>query len=87
MNIPERPTLERQEVRRRDILFNQTNESVGYLQDLLGAHPDEFFGDQTRSATRAKLDWDGSSPLGLIKFMRFFPRAVFKRKTQLLPFM
>jgi len=87
VDIPEHPTLERQDVRRRDIQFNKTSKSVGYLQDLLGAQPDEFFGDQTRNATRARLDWDGSSPLGLMKFLRFFPRDVFKRKTQLLPFM
>jgi len=85
--LPDRPILERQVVRRRDILFNQNNKSVGYLQDVLGAVPDEFFGEQTRTFTRAKLGWDGSRPLGLIKFMRCFPRSVFKRKIQLLPFM
>jgi hypothetical protein len=35
----------------------------------------------------ARFIWDGASPLGMIKFLRFFPRSVFKRKTQLLPFM
>lgn len=85
--IPDKPILERQIVRRRDILFNQTNESVGYLQDVLGAVPDEFFGEQTRTVTRQRLGWDGSRPLGMIKFLRCFPRSVFKRKIELFPFM
>jgi hypothetical protein len=77
--LPSEPGLRRQVVRRHDLVFNKTNDSIGYLQDRLGVVPDRFFGSQTRAATVGRLGWDGTKPLGRVKFLRFFPRGVFRR--------
>jgi hypothetical protein len=74
---PREPELVKQAVHRREILFNQTNDSIAFLQDRLGATPDGFFGPVTQAATKRRFGWDGVTPLGEKKFLKFFPASVF----------
>lgn len=80
---PHEPELSKQSVRRREILFNQTNESIAFLQDRLGATPDGFFGPVTQAATKARFGWDGVKPMKENRFLKFFPASVFKRDAAL----
>ena len=73
------PTLVAQTVRRRDILFNQTNDSVGYLQDVLGLTPDRFFGPkETQRFTKEQFGWNGKKPMTEALFRKLFPASVFE---------
>jgi len=77
--VPAKPTLVKQTVRRRDILFNQTNDSIGYLQDVLGLTPDEFFGPkETQRFTKEQFGWNGKNPMTEKLFRRLFPASVFE---------
>lgn len=76
--VPDRPTLVRQKVRRRDILLDRTNDSVGFLQDVLGLTPDRFFGPrETQPFMRAQFGWNGRTPMSERLFRRLFPESVF----------
>lgn len=76
---PARPTLTRQTVRRRDILLGETNDSVGFLQDVLGLTPDRFFGSvETRPAVRKRFGWNGKTPMSERLFRELFPALVFE---------
>ena len=75
---PDSPTLVKQTVRRREILFNQTNDSVGYLQDVLGLTPDRFFGPiETQRFTKEQFGWNGKKPMSESLFRKLFPVNVF----------
>jgi peptidoglycan hydrolase-like protein with peptidoglycan-binding domain len=82
--VPEKPVLVRQTVRRREILFGQPrNESVAYLQDMMGIFPDGVFGKQTRKAAKARFGWNGKEPMDGQLFRKVFPSSVFKRDAAL----
>jgi hypothetical protein len=83
--IPRKPELVKQTVRRRDIVFDATNESVAFLQDVTGLGPDGFFGPVTRGVMTSRFGWDGSAPMSRKLFRRLFPAAVFERVEELQP--
>jgi hypothetical protein len=75
---PDSPTLVKQTVRRREILFTQTNDSVGYLQDVLGLTPDRFFGPlETQRFMKEQFGWNGKKPMSESLFRKLFPVNVF----------
>jgi hypothetical protein len=80
---PHEPELSKQSVRRREVLFNQTNESIAFLQDRLGSAPDGFFGPVTQAATKHRFGWDGLAPMEEKRFLKFFPASVFMRDAAL----
>ncbi len=76
--VPPRPQLVRQTVRRRDILLDRTNDSVGFLQDVLGLTPDRFFGPrETQPFVRQQFGWNGRTPMSERLFRRLFPVDLF----------
>jgi lysozyme len=76
--IPAKPTLVKQTVRRREILFNETNDSVGFMQDMLGLTPDGFFGpDETQRFMNEQFGWNGKKPMGERLFRKLFPEGLF----------
>jgi GH25 family lysozyme M1 (1,4-beta-N-acetylmuramidase) len=78
VHVPDHPTLVKQTVRRRDIVFMQTNDSVGYLQDVLGLTPDKFFGPkETQRFTKEQFGWNGRKPMSERLFRRLFPAELF----------
>lgn len=84
--IPELPTLVKQTVRRRDILFMQTNDSVGYLQDVLGLTPDRFFGPkETQRFTKEQFGWNGEKPMSERLFRKLFPASIFNLDASIEP--
>ena len=79
VRIPHKPQLVKQTVRRSEILFGATNDSVGFLQDVIGELPDGFFGRVTRRAMRRRFGWDGKEPMSEQLFRQLFRASVFKR--------
>lgn len=77
--VPDRPRLAKQTVRRAEILFGSTNESVAFLQDVVGLLPDGFFGPVTRTVMRRLHGWGGAEPMGEQLFGELFRPSVFKR--------
>lgn len=77
--VPDQPRLAKQIVRRAEIVFGATNESVAFLQDVVGLLPDGFFGPVTRNVMRQLHDWGGSEPMSVELFKALFRRSVFKR--------
>ena len=76
--IPAGPTLVKQTVRRRDILFMQTNDSIGYLQDVLGLTPDRFFGPkETQRFMKEQFGWNGRKPMSERLFRKLFSADLF----------
>ena len=76
--IPSSLKLVKQTVHRRDILFGKTNDSVGYLQDVLGLTPDRFFGAQeTQRFMKEQFGWNGRKPMSERLFRKLFPAEVF----------
>jgi hypothetical protein len=76
---PAKPTLVKQTVRRRDILLGKTNDSVGYLQDVLGLTPDRFFGaKETLPLVKKRFGWNGKKPMREKLFRKLFPVSVFE---------
>jgi hypothetical protein len=77
--VPASPTLVKQTVRRREILFMQTNDSVGYLQDVLGLTPDKFFGPaETQRFMKEQFGWNGRKRMSEGLFRKLFPVSVFE---------
>ena len=83
--IPRRPVLEKQVVRRGEIVVDARNESVAFLQDVTGLLPDGFFGPVTQGVMVARHRWDGTSPMSKRLFRRLFPASVFSRIDDLQP--
>jgi hypothetical protein len=76
--IPSSLRLVKQTVHRRDILFGRTNDSVGYLQDVLGLTPDRFFGAQeTQRFMKEQFGCNGHKPMSERLFRKLFPTDVF----------
>jgi peptidoglycan hydrolase-like protein with peptidoglycan-binding domain len=86
VRTPREPKLEKQTVRRREIVFGpRRNESVAFLQDVMGIFADGVFGKETRRATRARFGWDGAEPMDLHVFKELFPSSVFDRDPSVDP--
>jgi hypothetical protein len=79
VKIPAQPNRKKLVVKRDELRFQQTNKSIAFMQELLGITADGFFGEQTQRATRDRLGWDGTKPLGKVKFERFFSGELFSR--------
>jgi hypothetical protein len=79
VRLPTKPPLVKQTVRPQEILFGQTNDSVGYLQDVLGLTTDRFFGPVTRSFVKKEFGWNGIEPMDDKLFKKLFPVSVFIR--------
>ena len=79
VRVPESPKLVKQTVRRSEILFGATNDSVAFLQDVIGELPDGFFGRVTRRTMRRRFGWGGREPMSEQLFRQLFPASVFKR--------
>ena len=77
--VPDRPRLAKQVVRRADIVFGATNESVAFLQDVVGLLPDGFFGPVTRNVMKTLHDWGGAEPMTKELCKQLFRPSVFKR--------
>jgi len=76
---PDHPRLVKQTVRRAEILFGSTTESVAFLQDVVGLLPDGFFGPVTRSVMQNLHGWKGAEPMSEALFKALFRPSVFKR--------
>ena len=77
--VPDQPRLVKQVVRRADIVFGATNESVAFLQDVVGLLPDGFFGPVTRNVMKNLHDWGGAEPMSKELCKQLFRPSVFKR--------
>ena len=77
--VPDQPRLAKQVVRRADIVFGATNESVAFLQDVVGLLPDGFFGPVTRNVMKNLHDWGGAEPMSKELCKQLFRPSVFKR--------
>jgi hypothetical protein len=79
VSVPDHPRLVKQTVRRSEILFDATNESVAFLQDVIGLLPDGFFGPVTRNVMTNLHGWGGAEPMSAALFKQLFRPSVFKR--------
>lgn len=76
---PDEPPLVKQTVRRAAIVAGATNESVAFLQDVVGLLPDGFFGPVTQGVMKRQHGWEGDRPMSAELFRELFPPSVFKR--------
>lgn len=77
--VPDQPALVKQTVHRGAIVAGATNESVAFLQDVVGLLPDGFFGPVTQGVMQRRFGWNGDRPMSVELFKEIFRPSIFKR--------